>query len=131
MTPQLRIARPVADLAKTCKMYTDGLGLEVLGSFENHEGFDGVMLGLPGAGYHFEFTCYRAYPVKPPPRPRTSSSSACRMPRNGRLQDRPRAGQLVTAHPHLIHNFVVFHRRNQLLKSKRRPFPVQKGHNAA
>jgi len=28
----------------------------VLSKFENHEGFDGVMLGNPNAPYHFEFT---------------------------------------------------------------------------
>ncbi|ESU32015.1 hypothetical protein G3A_13635 [Bacillus sp. 17376] len=25
----------------------DGLGLEVVGGFEKHDGYDGVMLGLP------------------------------------------------------------------------------------
>ena len=33
----------------------------VLGSFENHEGFDGVMLGIPGASYHLEFTSKRGH----------------------------------------------------------------------
>ena len=36
--------------------YRDGLGLELLDRFEDHEGFDGVILGLPGAPYHLEFT---------------------------------------------------------------------------
>jgi len=27
-----------------------------MGSFENHDGFDGVMLGFRGVGYHLEFT---------------------------------------------------------------------------
>jgi len=48
-------------------MYCQGLGLHVVGSFENHEGFDGVMLGLPGAQYHFEFTHCHAHPVLPTP----------------------------------------------------------------
>jgi len=52
----LRIARPVRDLRRTSKMYLDGLGLQLLGSFKGHAGFDGVMLGVPGAAYHFEFT---------------------------------------------------------------------------
>jgi hypothetical protein len=46
-------------------MYCRGLGLRVVGSFENHDGFDGVMLGLPGASYHFEFTRLRDHPVVP------------------------------------------------------------------
>lgn len=48
-------------------MYCRGLGLRVIGSFENHEGFDGVMLGTPGAGYHFELTYCRSHPVVPAP----------------------------------------------------------------
>jgi hypothetical protein len=41
--------------------YRDGLGFEVLGSFEDHDGFDGVMLGHPGALYHLEFTRQRGH----------------------------------------------------------------------
>ena len=37
MTSQLRIARPVTNLAESVAMYTQGLGLEVLGSFEDHD----------------------------------------------------------------------------------------------
>jgi hypothetical protein len=37
------------------------VGLTVLGSFENHEGFDGVMLGVPDASYHLEFTRKRGH----------------------------------------------------------------------
>jgi YycE-like C-terminal domain/YycE-like N-terminal domain len=48
-------------------MYCQGLGLRVIGSFEGHDGFDGVMLGIPGANYHFEFTCSREHPVPPAP----------------------------------------------------------------
>jgi hypothetical protein len=66
-TPQLRIARPVRDLARAETMYVAGLGLQRLGGFTDHQGFDGVMLGLPGAGYHFEFTLCRAHPVTPAP----------------------------------------------------------------
>lgn len=50
-------------------MYCRGLGLAVLGQFEDHYGFDGAMLGFPGAGCHFEFTWCRAHPVKPSPTP--------------------------------------------------------------
>ena len=37
-------------------MYRDGLGLELLGGFRDHEGFDGAMLGRRGLPYHCEFT---------------------------------------------------------------------------
>jgi YycE-like C-terminal domain/YycE-like N-terminal domain len=48
-------------------MYCRGLGLYVVGSFENHDGFDGVMLGVAGSHYHFEFTRSRSDPVVPTP----------------------------------------------------------------
>ena len=48
-------------------MYRAGLGLRVIGGFSDHEGFDGVMLGDAGSGYHFEFTHCRARPVLPTP----------------------------------------------------------------
>jgi hypothetical protein len=50
-------------------MYQLGLGLQEIGCFENHEGFDGVMLGNPGLSYHFEFTYCRTHPIVPTPTP--------------------------------------------------------------
>ena len=48
-------------------MYRRGLGLHVIGSFEDHDGFDGVMLGAAGSSYHFELTRNRVHPVAPSP----------------------------------------------------------------
>jgi hypothetical protein len=48
-------------------MYCRGLGLTVLGRFENHDGFDGVMLGRCEAPYHFELTHCRTHAVNPTP----------------------------------------------------------------
>jgi len=67
MTYQLRIARPVTDLLKTTTLYCRGLGLRVIGSFEDHQGFDGVMLGFEDSPYHFEFTYCHNHPVRPTP----------------------------------------------------------------
>lgn len=53
---QIRVARPTNQLAAVVRFYRDGLGLPVIGSFKNHSGYDGVMLGLPGRDYHLEFT---------------------------------------------------------------------------
>jgi catechol 2,3-dioxygenase-like lactoylglutathione lyase family enzyme len=55
-TPTLRVARPSDDLGGLLRFYRDGLGLSVLYQFEDHDGFDGIMLGQEGAPYHFEFT---------------------------------------------------------------------------
>jgi catechol 2,3-dioxygenase-like lactoylglutathione lyase family enzyme len=54
--PVLRVARPTDDLEALLRFYRDGLGFDVLDRFEGHCGFDGVMLGRPGAPYHLEFT---------------------------------------------------------------------------
>jgi catechol 2,3-dioxygenase-like lactoylglutathione lyase family enzyme len=59
----LRVARPTDRLEEVVRFYADGLGMTVIGSFENHEGFDGVMLGVPGAPYHLEFTRERGRSV--------------------------------------------------------------------
>ena len=69
MTVHMRLARPVGDLALSVAAYQRGLGLQELGHFENHEDFDGVMLGQPGSDVHFEFTVCRSHPVRPTPTP--------------------------------------------------------------
>lgn len=60
-TPILRIARPTDDLDGLLPFYRDGLGLTLLFRFEDHDGFDGMMLGREGAPYHFEFTRARGH----------------------------------------------------------------------
>jgi hypothetical protein len=52
----MRVARPTDDLESVAWCYRDGLGFAELFRFEDHDGFSGVMLGLPGAPYHLEFT---------------------------------------------------------------------------
>ncbi len=54
--PKLRVARPTDDLSALKAFYVDGLGLEVLFEFTDHDGFDGLMVGDPQSFYHFEFT---------------------------------------------------------------------------
>jgi catechol 2,3-dioxygenase-like lactoylglutathione lyase family enzyme len=69
MTLHVRIARPVRDIARSRDMYCRGLGLHVVASFEDHDGFDGVMLAAPRATRHFEFTRCRTHRVVPTPTP--------------------------------------------------------------
>ncbi len=63
MNAHLRVARATDNLDAIVKMYRDGLGFDLLGSFRDHEGFDGVMLGRPDAEYHLEFTAERGTTV--------------------------------------------------------------------
>ena len=53
---QVRYARPTNALEPVLRFYRDCLGLTELYRFEDHAGYDGVMLGLPGTSYHLEFT---------------------------------------------------------------------------
>lgn len=55
----LRVARPTNNLERIARMYADGLGFDVLAGFDNHDGFDGVILGHRHAPYHLEFTSHR------------------------------------------------------------------------
>lgn len=61
--PTLRIARPTDDLQALLPFYVEGLGFQVLASFADHQGFDGVILGLHGAPYHLELTHQRGETV--------------------------------------------------------------------
>ena len=64
MTAQsVRISRATNDLDQVLRFYVDALELEVLGSFTDHAGFDGVILGRRGDPFHFEFTHQRALTV--------------------------------------------------------------------
>jgi catechol 2,3-dioxygenase-like lactoylglutathione lyase family enzyme len=53
---QIRIARPTDKLDEVVEFYCDGFGLKILGSFHDHEGYSGYILGLPGRELHLEFT---------------------------------------------------------------------------
>ncbi|MCW4115367.1 VOC family protein [Aurantimonas sp. MSK8Z-1] len=54
--PILRVARPSDDLDALVRFYVDGLGLDILGRFAGHDGYDGLIVGAAGASYHLEFT---------------------------------------------------------------------------
>ncbi|WP_312124687.1 VOC family protein [Lysinibacillus boronitolerans] len=53
---QVRVARPTAQLKEIARFYCEGIGLKKIGSFAGHRGYDGLMIGLPDASYHLEFT---------------------------------------------------------------------------
>lgn len=61
LPPILRVARPSDDLDALLPFYEQGLGFRVLARFEDHDGFDGIMLGQDGAPYHLEFTRARGH----------------------------------------------------------------------
>ncbi len=53
---KLRIARHTDRLDEVVRFYRDRVGLQEIGSFQDHDGYDGVFLEIPGTGAHLEFT---------------------------------------------------------------------------
>jgi catechol 2,3-dioxygenase-like lactoylglutathione lyase family enzyme len=53
---ELRVARHTDRLEELVRFYRDGLGLPEIGRFEDHDGYDGVFLAVPGTEAHLEFT---------------------------------------------------------------------------
>ncbi len=60
---KLRVARPTDNLEEVVRFYRAGLGFEVVAAFDDHDGFDGRMLGHPGTMWHLEFTHQRGHQV--------------------------------------------------------------------
>ncbi|WP_042417754.1 VOC family protein [Streptacidiphilus anmyonensis] len=63
------MARPSRSLAAAERFYVDGLGLEVLWRTKEHVPgeHDLLMVGLPGAHWHFELTHDPEHPLEPTP----------------------------------------------------------------
>lgn len=56
---KMRVARPTDNLIELSRMYEKGLGFKILSQFKDHQGFDGVILGIPNSNYHIEFTSHK------------------------------------------------------------------------
>lgn len=54
--PTFRIVRPTDNPDALLPFYRDGLGLTVLDSFQEHDGFDAIIMGRENVPYHFAFT---------------------------------------------------------------------------
>jgi hypothetical protein len=65
MTMQVRVARPTSAFAATVAFYRDLVRLPVLGEFEDHGGFSGVIFGLPDASRQLELVSH--HDTKPSP----------------------------------------------------------------
>jgi catechol 2,3-dioxygenase-like lactoylglutathione lyase family enzyme len=65
---QLRVARHTERLDALVRFYRDGLGLTELGGFDDHDGYEGVFLEVPGTGAHLELTAGGVH-VAPVPHP--------------------------------------------------------------
>jgi hypothetical protein len=53
---KFRVARHTNNLKTIAAFYSSLPKMEVLGSFEAHNGYDGIFIGKPGENWHLEFT---------------------------------------------------------------------------
>ena len=96
---QVRVARHTDRLAEVVAFYRDGLGLREAGRFEDHDGYDGVFLAIPGTGAHLELTTGGGHRA-PAPHPETllvlylGDDAAVRPPRA------PRRRSVAPANPY-------------------------------
>ncbi|MGB7999046.1 MAG: VOC family protein [Anaerobacillus sp.] len=81
---QVRIARPTDRLEKIVHFYETGLGLERVAEFSGHEGYTGVVYGLPHLQYQLEFTSHEA--GSPCPAPTTDNLLVFYIPSKEELQ---------------------------------------------
>src|SRR5260370_14155288 len=63
----MRIARPVRAIAASLHFYVEVLGLEHLGGFHDHDGYDGAFVGVTGADWHIELTRHSSGLPRPTP----------------------------------------------------------------
>ena len=62
----MRVARPTSDLARIRRFYEGAVGLMVVWTFKDHDGFDGVIFGSPEAQWQLEIV---STPHRIAPRP--------------------------------------------------------------
>ena len=53
---KIRIARHVKAIEPMVHFYSDLLGLEIINTFEKHNGYDGVIMGFKTSEWEIEFT---------------------------------------------------------------------------
>ena len=63
---QLRVARHTERLEEVVRFYRYGIGLKEIGGFQDHDGYDGVFLAVPGSGTHLELTAGGAHGAPAP-----------------------------------------------------------------
>jgi len=65
----MRVAYPTEQLEALTRFYNKGLGLPIIGQFSAHDGYDGVIFGLPDAHTQLEFTQHASGGPIPRPHP--------------------------------------------------------------
>lgn len=63
---KFRTARHTANLQRIIDFYCGILGLEILGKFDDHDGYDGIFLGRKETDWEIEFTVSHDLPEHQP-----------------------------------------------------------------
>jgi catechol 2,3-dioxygenase-like lactoylglutathione lyase family enzyme len=66
-TAKMRVARPTKDIERAVNFWTRVVGFEILSSFEDHDGYDGVIFGYPNAQWELEVTRQSSGQPRPTP----------------------------------------------------------------
>ena len=54
----IRVARPTRDLGRARAFYHDAVGLSILSSFDEHDGYSGLIFGLPDGAAQLELVLH-------------------------------------------------------------------------
>ena len=66
-TPRMRVARPTNDIERAVNFWSKLVGFEILSRFENHDGYDGAILGYPNSQWELEVTYHSSGMPLPAP----------------------------------------------------------------
>lgn len=77
--PRMRVARPTFDLNRAITFWTQVVGFDLLSRFEDHEGYDGAIMGVPAASWELEVTKHSS--GQPVPSPTEEDLIALYLPR--------------------------------------------------
>ena len=97
---QIRVARPTRDLERVSAFYRDAVGLRVLSSFADHEGYSGVILGIPDAAHQLELVRH----AEVEPSPTTEDQLVLYLGSTGAVADRAAAIEAAGHEPQLPPN---------------------------
>jgi catechol 2,3-dioxygenase-like lactoylglutathione lyase family enzyme len=66
-TPRMRVARPTNDIDRAINFWSQVVGFEILSRFENHDGYDGAILGYPDTEWELEVSHHSSGMPTPAP----------------------------------------------------------------
>lgn len=66
-SPKMRVAHPTNDIERAVNFWSHVIGFEILSRFENHDGYDGAILGFPDTQWELEVTRHSSGLPRPTP----------------------------------------------------------------